>query len=164
MPRQRESLGPTVPGGTSTFAVQPRQHAAAAEAAVRVPVTHNDAERRLLSPAADDIRREAGAEYPFTSPSPYEARTGIFNCAGWALALSSAATKYDSGTGWPGFGVKPPHAVGISSDHRLGIARTEILYSRCGGYLGHAVLDGPPPSGRTYCINSVSLKRTTEVT
>jgi peptide-methionine (R)-S-oxide reductase len=163
MPRQRESLGPTIPGGTSVLAVRPREHAAA-EAAVRFPVTHNDAERRLFSPAADDIRREAGGEYPFTSPSPYEARTGIFNCAGWALALSSSATKYDSGTGWPRFGVKLPHALGTSPDNRLGIARTEILYSRWGAYLGHVVLDAPPPTGRTYCINSVSLKRTTVVT
>ena len=75
-------------------------------------VTHTDAEwRKILSPAAYDVLREAGTEAPFTSPLLHEERQGIFNCAGCALPLYSSATKYDSGTGWPSFWDHLPNAI-----------------------------------------------------
>ena len=113
--------------------------------------------RARLSPAAYDVLRHEGTEYPGTSPLLNEHRPGIFSCAGCGLPLFDAATKYDSRTGWPSFWQPLEGAIGESTDYKLGYARTEVHCSRCGGHQGHVFPDGPPPTGLRYCINGVAL-------
>ncbi len=124
-------------------------------------VSHSDAEwRKILRPAAYQVLRLGGTELPFSSPLLHEGRAGIFNCAGCALALYSSAAKFDSGTGWPSFWDHLPGAILTGEDDSLGMSRTEVHCSQCGGHLGHVFHDGPPPTGLRYCMNGVALSFT----
>lgn len=121
-------------------------------------VNHSDDEwRRMLSPAAYDVLRNAGTERPYSSPLNDEHRSGTFTCAGCGRALFASSTKFDSGTGWPSFYKALDGAVIERTDNTLGMSRTEVLCSRCGGHLGHVFDDGPPPTGLRYCMNGVAM-------
>jgi peptide-methionine (R)-S-oxide reductase len=122
------------------------------------PVHHTDEEwRRLLSPAAYDVLRNAGTERPYSSPLNDEHRSGTFVCAGCGQPLFSSTTKFDSGTGWPSFWKPLDNAVVGRPDHSEGMSRDEVLCSRCGGHLGHVFDDGPPPTGLRFCMNGVAM-------
>ena len=87
---------------------------------------------------------------PFSSPLNAEHRNGTFVCAGCALSLFSARTKFDSGTGWPSFWTHLPDAITEKRDVSLFIERTEVRCARCDGHLGHVFNDGPKPTGLRY--------------
>jgi peptide-methionine (R)-S-oxide reductase len=117
-----------------------------------------DAEwRARLTPEQYAVLRGHGTERPGSCSLNREKRPGIFHCAGCGQALFDARTKYDSGTGWPSFGQPIEGAVGYRIDRRYGMVRTEVHCRRCGGHLGHVFDDGPPPTGKRYCINGVAL-------
>ncbi|MGZ3416995.1 MAG: peptide-methionine (R)-S-oxide reductase MsrB [Polyangiales bacterium] len=119
--------------------------------------------RARLSPEAFHVLREKGTEAPFTSALNDDHKPGIFVCAACGQPLFSSDAKFDSGTGWPSF-YQPidPHAVVETTDSSYGMKRTEITCSRCGGHLGHVFDDGPKPTGLRYCINGVSLAKTSK--
>ena len=122
------------------------------------PVTRTEAEwRAALSPEAFRVLRQHGTERPGTSPLNAEKRAGTFTCAGCGHELFDAATKYESGTGWPSFFAPIEDAVGTTTDRSFFMTRTEVHCARCGGHLGHVFPDGPPPTGLRYCMNGVSL-------
>ena len=129
-----------------------------AEAAQKFEFTLSDAEwRKRLSPAAYKVLRQAGTEYPGSSPLNKEKRAGIFSCGGCALPLFSSTTKFESGTGWPSFYAPLAKAVIEKADRSIGMSRVEILCRRCGGHLGHVFDDGPKPTGKRYCMNGAAM-------
>lgn len=122
-------------------------------------VTHSDAEwRQLLTPQQYAVLRKGSTEAPYSSPLNDQHNAGIFGCAGCAQDLFSSTTKFDSGTGWPSFWKALNNAVLERQDSTLGMTRTEVLCSRCGGHLGHVFDDGPQPTGLRYCMNGVALQ------
>ena len=122
-------------------------------------VSYSDGEwRKRLGAQRYAVLREAATERPFSSPLDEEHRKGVYSCAGCALPLFPASTKFDSGTGWPSFWAPLKNAVLARSDHSLMMERTEVLCRRCGGHLGHVFDDGPKPTGLRYCMNGLALK------
>ncbi|WP_457090431.1 peptide-methionine (R)-S-oxide reductase MsrB [Microvirga sp. P5_D2] len=121
-------------------------------------VAHTDTEwRKLLKPDQYSVLRQSGTEAPFSSPLLNEHRDGTFTCAGCQRDLFSSKTKFESGTGWPSFWAPLEKSVGLAEDTSYGMVRTSVHCSRCGGHLGHAFDDGPPPTGQRYCMNGVAM-------
>src|SRR3981189_595708 len=129
-----------------------------AQAAGKFEIEKTDAEwRAQLTPQQYDILRKEGTERPGSSPLLKEHRKGIFACAGCDLPLFSSETKFESGTGWPGFYHPPEHADRKAQARPFGILPTEVHCRRCGGHLGHIFDDGPKPTGLPYCMGGLAL-------
>jgi peptide-methionine (R)-S-oxide reductase len=132
--------------------------ALAAERSETFEVTKSDEEwKRLLTPERYNVLRKHGTEAAGSSPLNREHRPGTFGCAACALPLYSSKTKFDSGTGWPSFWAPLDHAIGTTVDRSLWEVRTEVHCRRCGGHIGHVFDDGPPPTGKRYCMNGVAM-------
>jgi len=119
----------------------------------------SDAEwRKALSPEQYEVLRRKGTERAFTGKYYKSKEKGVYRCAGCGNPLFDSETKFDSGTGWPSY-YQPvsEDAVETDEDKSHGLTRTEVLCAHCGGHFGHVFPDGPQPTGRRYCINSVSL-------
>ena len=98
-------------------------------------IAKSDAEWRAeLTPEQYHILREKGTERAFTGALWDEHRPGIYKCAGCGAELFDAATKFESGTGWPSF-YQPADAdaVGTETDRSFFMTRTEVMCATCGG-------------------------------
>ncbi|MBI3267791.1 MAG: bifunctional methionine sulfoxide reductase B/A protein [Planctomycetes bacterium] len=114
---------------------------------------------KRLTPEQFRIVRGKGTERAFCGGLLHEKGSGVFVCVGCGLPLFESRSKFESGTGWPSF-FRPIAAENVreESDESHDMVRTELLCRRCDGHLGHVFPDGPPPTGRRYCLNSESLR------
>lgn len=114
--------------------------------------------RKSLPPELEYIARQKGTEPPFTGKYLHDKRAGTYACAVCGEPLFDAATKYDSGSGWPSFTAPASaNAVAEHADSSHGMLRTEVTCANCDAHLGHVFPDGPGENGLRYCINSLSL-------
>lgn len=115
--------------------------------------------KKRLTPEQYYVMRQKGTEHAFGGCYWNEKTPGVFVCAACGLPLFKSKTKYESGTGWPSFWEPiSSDAVVFEEDRAHGMIRTEVKCSRCDSHLGHVFDDGPQPSGKRYCLNSVSLR------
>jgi len=114
--------------------------------------------KKVLPEDVYAVMREADTERPFTGKYWNTDEKGTYYCASCGNLLFRSTAKFSSSCGWPSFYEQEnKKSIVFKEDNSLGMERIETLCGRCGGHLGHIFDDGPAPTGKRYCMNSIAL-------
>jgi len=118
-----------------------------------------DAEwKKILPDSIYDVARNKDTERPFVGKYWKFEGLGIYYCAVCGNPLFQSDSKFASSCGWPSFyQTIHKNSVEYKADNTYGMERTEVLCGRCGSHLGHIFDDGPPPTYKRFCMNSIVL-------
>ncbi len=114
--------------------------------------------KKILSEEVYEVSRNADTERPFTGEYWNSDKKGTYYCTACGNKLFRSDAKFASSCGWPSFFEQDnKNSVVYKNDNSIGIERIEVLCGRCNGHLGHLFDDGPAPTGKRYCMNSIVL-------
>lgn len=128
----------------------------------RTDTTHlsvsNSEWKKILPSELYAVAREQATERAFTGKYWDSDERGTYYCAVCGNTLFKSDAKFASSCGWPSF-FEPIRANSViyKDDNSYGMHRTEVICGRCDSHLGHIFDDGPPPTHKRFCMNSVSL-------
>ncbi len=114
--------------------------------------------KKKLTQEQYHILREKGTEAAFSGEYVKFNKKGKYVCAACGNELFNSDTKFDSSCGWPSFYDAKKDAVEFNEDLSHAMKRIEVNCKKCGGHLGHIFDDGPNPTGKRFCINSIALE------
>lgn len=114
--------------------------------------------KKILPEDLYAVSRQAETERAFTGKYWQTEVKGTYYCAACGRKLFRSDAKFQSSCGWPSFFEQADkNSIVFKSDNSFGMQRIEALCGRCGGHLGHLFDDGPEPTGKRYCMNSIAL-------